>query len=183
MSHKIRLNTKRLQEVRITRRVFLQAASQVVFAGALGACNADNPQPVSESTAQVSPTSTPTNAVATNTPTALPSPTVSVAPIASSPATPCIDSAHVITDLCIRDGACMEVCPVECIVPGCPESDWPWYYVDPDTCIACGACVPECPVGAALPACDLPESQQYAIELNALYFIDGPGYAALDMCL
>ena len=28
---------------------------------------------------------------------------------------------HIITSLCLRDGACMEVCPVECIVPGKPE--------------------------------------------------------------
>ena len=29
---------------------------------------------------------------------------------------------HVIFDLCIRDGACTEVCPVECIIPGIPEA-------------------------------------------------------------
>ena len=50
---------------------------------------------------------------------------------------------HVIFDLCIRDGACVEVCPVECIIPGQPEAEWPWYYIDPETCIDCGACVPE----------------------------------------
>ena len=50
---------------------------------------------------------------------------------------------HIITSLCLRDGACMEVCPVECIVPGKPEEEWPWYFIDPDTCIDCGACVPE----------------------------------------
>ena len=58
---------------------------------------------------------------------------------------------HVIFDLCIRDGACVEVCPVECIVPGEPEAEWPWFYIDPDTCIDCGACVPECPVDAIRP--------------------------------
>ena len=35
--------------------------------------------------------------------------------------------------------------PVECIVSGQPESEWPWYYIDPDVCIDCGACIPECP--------------------------------------
>jgi len=55
---------------------------------------------------------------------------------------------HIITSLCLRDGACVEVCPVECIVPGQPESEWPWYYIDPDTCIDCGACIPECPYEA-----------------------------------
>ena len=58
---------------------------------------------------------------------------------------------HVIFDACVRDGACVEVCPVECIIPGMPEDEWPWYYIDPDTCIDCGACVPECPVDAILP--------------------------------
>ena len=55
---------------------------------------------------------------------------------------------HIITSLCLRDGACMEVCPVECIVPGKPENEWPWYFIDPDTCIDCGACIPECPYEA-----------------------------------
>jgi len=63
---------------------------------------------------------------------------------------------HTITDLCIRDGACVEVCPVECIVPGQPQDEWPLYYIDPDTCIDCGACVPECPVEAIFPEDDVP---------------------------
>jgi ferredoxin len=56
--------------------------------------------------------------------------------------------SHVITSLCLRDGACAPVCPVECIVPGKPEGDWPNYYIDSDTCIDCGACESECPFGA-----------------------------------
>ena len=55
---------------------------------------------------------------------------------------------HIITSLCLRDGGCIEVCPVECIIPGKPESEWPWMYIDPDTCIDCGACIPECPYEA-----------------------------------
>jgi len=55
---------------------------------------------------------------------------------------------HIITSLCLRDGSCVDVCPVECIVPGKPQSEWPWYYIDPDTCIDCGACIPECPFEA-----------------------------------
>ena len=88
---------------------------------------------------------------------------------------------HVIFDACVRDGACVEVCPVECIIPGMPEEDWPWYYIDPDTCIDCGACVPECPVDAIRPEEDLPDEQTYCTELNAAFFSDGPGYTALDM--
>ena len=61
---------------------------------------------------------------------------------------------YVITELCARDGACVEVCPVECIVEG-PEGDPEWgaaYFIDPDTCIDCGACEMQC--------------QQQAIELH-----------------
>lgn len=63
---------------------------------------------------------------------------------------------HVITSLCLRDSACVEVCPVECIVPGKPQEEWPWYYIDPDTCIDCGACIPECPFGAIFPEDEVP---------------------------
>ena len=65
---------------------------------------------------------------------------------------------HIITSLCLRDGSCVEVCPVECIVPGKPESDWPWFYIDPDTCIDCGACIPECPYEAIFPEDDVPDA-------------------------
>ena len=55
---------------------------------------------------------------------------------------------HIITSLCLRDSSCVDVCPVECIVPGKPVDEWPWFYIDPDTCIDCGACIPECPYEA-----------------------------------
>ena len=54
---------------------------------------------------------------------------------------------YIITSLCLRDSGCVDVCPVECIVPGKPVEEWPWYYIDPDTCIDCGACIRECPTG------------------------------------
>lgn len=65
---------------------------------------------------------------------------------------------HIITSLCLRDAGCIEVCPVECIVPGKPESEWAWMYIDPDTCIDCGACVPECPWEAIFPEDEVPEA-------------------------
>ncbi|MEE9599575.1 MAG: ferredoxin family protein, partial [Anaerolineales bacterium] len=52
---------------------------------------------------------------------------------------------HIITSFCMYDASCVEVCPVECIVPGKPMEEWPTYYIDPEICIDCGACVPECP--------------------------------------
>jgi NAD-dependent dihydropyrimidine dehydrogenase PreA subunit len=63
---------------------------------------------------------------------------------------------HVITSLCLRDRGCIEVCPVECILPGQPADQHPWMYIDPDTCIDCGACVPECPFGAIFPVDEVP---------------------------
>lgn len=63
---------------------------------------------------------------------------------------------HIITSLCLRDGGCVTVCPVECIVPGQPTSEWPWFYIDPDTCIDCGACIPECPYSAIFPEDEVP---------------------------
>lgn len=63
---------------------------------------------------------------------------------------------HIITSLCLRDGGCVTVCPVECIVPGKPEDEHPWFYIDPETCIDCGACIPECPFQAIFPEDEVP---------------------------
>jgi len=63
---------------------------------------------------------------------------------------------HIITSLCLRDSSCVDVCPVDCIVPGKPSDKWPWYYIDPDTCIDCGACIPECPFDAILTEEEVP---------------------------
>lgn len=63
---------------------------------------------------------------------------------------------HIITSLCLRDGGCKDVCPVEAIVPGKPVEEWPLYYIDADTCIDCGACEAECPYGAIFPEEDVP---------------------------
>jgi len=65
---------------------------------------------------------------------------------------------HIITSLCLREGSCVTVCPVECIIPGEPQSEWPWFYIDPATCIDCGACIPECPFHAIYPEDDVPDA-------------------------
>ncbi|MDZ7844218.1 MAG: 4Fe-4S dicluster domain-containing protein [Anaerolineales bacterium] len=134
---------------------------------------------------------------------------------------------HIITALCMHDGSCVEVCPVECIVPGSPIEEWPTYYIDRETCIDCGACIPECPYDAIFLEDEVPsdyeafgderlnmpvgtegfdeifESEDIygeevilkatrkleegevvdltdAIDRNDAFFIDGPGYEALD---
>jgi ferredoxin len=66
--------------------------------------------------------------------------------------------SHVITSLCLRDSGCVDVCPVECISPGDPATQWPTYYIDPGTCIDCGACVPECPYKAIFPEDEVPSA-------------------------
>jgi ferredoxin--NADP+ reductase len=87
--------------------------------------------------------------------------------------------AYVINRLCTREGDCVEVCPVECIVPG-PTNDPQWndlFFIDPDTCIDCGACVPECPVeGAITPEDEVPPEFQDDIRRNREFFASGPGY-------
>lgn len=130
---------------------------------------------------------------------------------------------YIITSLCLRDAGCIPVCPVECIVPGKPEKEWPWMYIDPDICIDCGACVPECPYEAIFPEDEVPmayeaRGDEYIskpdldghwegedhygdkvvlettrkvdageildltedIQPNYDFFLDGPGYDALD---
>ena len=79
---------------------------------------------------------------------------------------------YIITSLCLRDGSCVGVCPVDCIVPGKPKDEWPWFYIDPDTCIDCGACVPECPVAAIFEESDTPEKWKDYIAKNADVFKD-----------
>ena len=78
---------------------------------------------------------------------------------------------HIITRLCLRDAACVDVCPVECIIGGQPEDEWPWYYIDPDTCIDCGACVPECPYEAIFPEDEVPT--EYVMEAGVEYVPHG----------
>ncbi len=88
--------------------------------------------------------------------------------------------AYVITELCIRDGACAEICPVECITAG-PEGDPRWgkqYYINPDDCIECGACAPECPQDAIFPEDEVPEESKGAIAENRAFYEEGPGYGA-----
>lgn len=67
---------------------------------------------------------------------------------------------HIITSLCVRDRGCIDVCPVECMLPGFPLDKWPWIYIDPDTCIDCGACVPECPYEAIFPEDEVPDAYE-----------------------
>jgi ferredoxin len=81
--------------------------------------------------------------------------------------------AYVITDSCIKDLLCVDVCPTDCIHP---KQDEPGFdnasqlYVDPEGCIDCGACVPVCTSESLHPIDDLTEDQKGFIEKNAAFF-------------
>lgn len=51
--------------------------------------------------------------------------------------------SRIISDECIKCGACADICPVNAI----SEAD-DKYVVDAETCIDCGACEDGCPVSA-----------------------------------
>jgi|SoiMethySBSTD1v2_1073268.scaffolds.fasta_scaffold652020_2 ferredoxin len=74
---------------------------------------------------------------------------------------------YVITELCIKDGACSEVCPVACIHS---TPDAKQFYIDPDICIECEQCVVVCPVDAVFLDIDLPPQYEAAEEENADFF-------------
>jgi len=80
---------------------------------------------------------------------------------------------YVIIGACCNDGACVDVCPVNCIHPAPDEPGYAtteMLYVDPDTCIDCGACVDECPVDAIVPDYELEPADEPFLALNAAWF-------------
>ena len=54
--------------------------------------------------------------------------------------------AYLISDSCIKCGACAAVCPMACISEGETK-----YEIDQTSCISCGTCAMNCPVGAPVP--------------------------------
>ena len=70
-------------------------------------------------------------------------------------AQPCVD---------IKDGACVDVCPVDCIYTKDEDN---MYYINPEECIDCNLCVPECPIEAICAEEDVPEDQLDYIKINA----------------
>lgn len=49
---------------------------------------------------------------------------------------------HVVSDECVKCGACADTCPTSAITEGDTK------YVVGDACIDCGACESVCPTGA-----------------------------------
>jgi ferredoxin len=78
-------------------------------------------------------------------------------------AEPCLD---------VKDRACVDVCPVDCIYEGLDQ-----LYIHPGECIDCGVCAPVCPVFAIFAEPDVPAEWEAYVEKNAAYFVARPGAA------
>jgi ferredoxin len=83
--------------------------------------------------------------------------------------------AYVIALPCIgvKDGACVHVCPADCIHPRLDEPDFAsaeQLYIDPTFCVDCNLCVSECPVGAIFPEYDLPPEWAHFLAKNAAHY-------------
>ncbi len=82
---------------------------------------------------------------------------------------------YVITSPCVnvKDGSCVDVCPVDCIHPAEGEGDYEevnQLFINPDECIDCGACEPACPVSAIFEESAVPANERQYIQINADYF-------------
>ncbi len=80
---------------------------------------------------------------------------------------------YVIASTCIdvKDGACQDVCPVECIYEG-----GRMMYIQPEECISCGLCLSICPVDAIFSEDELPPHEQKFLNINSEFF--GPDITA-----
>jgi NAD-dependent dihydropyrimidine dehydrogenase PreA subunit len=79
---------------------------------------------------------------------------------------------YIITEPCIgvKDKACQDVCPVNCIHEADQDEFPQMLFIHPDECIGCGVCEPECPVEAIYEQPDVPEEWTEYIQLNADFF-------------
>jgi NAD-dependent dihydropyrimidine dehydrogenase PreA subunit len=77
--------------------------------------------------------------------------------------------AFVICEPCVdvKDTACVQVCPVDCIYDFDGERQ---LYIHPTECIDCAACQPECPVQAIFPEAEVPSQWHVYIERNRSIF-------------
>jgi NAD-dependent dihydropyrimidine dehydrogenase PreA subunit len=80
-------------------------------------------------------------------------------------AAPCID---------VKDTACVDICPVDCIHPRKDEVEFrsvPQLYIRGDICICCGACVAVCPVSAIFEESELPVGMERFAAVNANWYV------------
>lgn len=81
-------------------------------------------------------------------------------------ALPCVD---------LKDKACIEECPVDCIYEGDRM-----LYIHPDECVDCGACEPVCPTEAIFYEDDVPAEFEEYKAANKDFFatLGSPGGAS-----
>lgn len=77
--------------------------------------------------------------------------------------------AYVITSGCvdIKDRACVDVCPVDCIYEGDRK-----LYIQPVECIDCGACAPACPQSAIFFDLEVPVDEAGHVADNERFFTE-----------
>ncbi|KFF30600.1 ferredoxin [Bifidobacterium bombi] len=77
--------------------------------------------------------------------------------------------AYVIAEPCVdvKDKACVDECPVDCIYEGDRS-----LYINPNECVDCGACEPVCPVEAIFYEDDVPEEWAWYTDAAVEYFND-----------
>ncbi len=81
--------------------------------------------------------------------------------------------AYAITDTCIKDALCVDVCPVDAIHPHKDEPEFETasqMFVDPEGCIDCGACVPVCTSSSIYPVDELPADKADFAAKNAAHY-------------
>ena len=77
----------------------------------------------------------------------------------------------VITSTCSGslDGACVDVCPVDCIYS---EKGDNHLFINPEECIDCAACEPVCPVDAIFPDDEVPDNEKEYVSKAEKYNYD-----------
>ena len=76
---------------------------------------------------------------------------------------------YIISKTCVgvKDGSCVDVCPVDCIYTTDNDDQ---FYINPEECIDCAACEPVCPVEAIYAEEDVPKDEEEYIDKNYKYF-------------
>lgn len=81
--------------------------------------------------------------------------------------------AYVVTDQCVKDFLCVDMCVVEAIAPA-PENPAAatvsQVFINPDACIECGSCMSVCENNAIHMPDELDHSQKHLIEKNRAFF-------------
>ncbi len=73
-------------------------------------------------------------------------------------AQPCVD---------VKDKACVDECPVDCIYEGSRS-----LYINPNECVDCGACEPVCPTEAIFYEDDLPDEWAWYKDAAVSFFAE-----------